>query len=588
MKKTLTNILIAGLFTLTAAQAQPTDDGTNQPVTAVVSTNTTTVVVETNSPAAVATTTVTSTTNVETSTSVAVTTVAAATDASTNVVITAGTNAIPVIQFQDVTLTSAIENLARQANINYLLDPKIGFGQPDANGQVKPDPSLSFRWENTTAEHALQALLDNYGLQLIQDRKTQIARITVKDPAALPPLNTRVVQLKYSSVSNMTDAVQSVLTDKRSRVLADNRTSQLVVVATDAEEASVDTLVAQLDKPTREVLIETRLVEISSNPKSAKGIDWSGTLQAQNIAFGNGNLSGTYSTPTTGSTTTTPVSGGGNHVDTSTSAGSGLVPNLTSVIGNGGLSASTASGLLPAVGFLNADGLHAVLSFLNSSADAQVMSTPRVVTLDNEEAHIEVTRGYPIFNVSAGSANNAGGSSVTYSNVGTKLRVTPRITAADNIWLKVIPEVSSFFGNFSQTVSGGTSGSQTLTAPVFDTRTFATQVLVHNQNTLVMGGLVQDNPQSTTTKVPLLGDIPLLGYAFHSESKSSSKDNLLVFITPTIVRDTDFQTPSVESTTFLKSSPDAKRAAVMDANSMWDSSEPHDWSNPKGRVANSQ
>ena len=232
------------------------------------------------------------------------------------------------------------------------------------------------------------------------------------------------------------------------------------------------------------------------------------------------------------------------------------MPNLTSVVGQGGLSASTASGLMPDVGFLNADGLHAVLSFLNSSSDAQVMSTPRVVTLDNTEARIEVTRGYPIFNVSSSSANNSGGSSVTYSNVGTKLRVTPRITASDNIWLRVVPEVSSFFGNFSQTVGGGTSGgNQTLTAPVFDSRTFETQVLVHNQNTLVMGGLVKDNPQSTTTKVPLLGDIPLLGYAFHSESKSVDKDNLLVFITPTIVKDTDFQTPLPESTTFLNPAP---------------------------------
>jgi general secretion pathway protein D len=247
------------------------------------------------------------------------------------------------------------------------------------------------------------------------------------------------------------------------------------------------------------------------------------------------------------------------------------------------LSASTASGLIPDVGFLNADGLHAVLSFLNSSSDAQVMSTPRIVTLDNQEARIEVTRGYPIFNVAAGSANNAGGSSVTYSNVGTKLKVTPRITASDNIWLKVIPEVSTFFGNISQTIDGAT-----YEAPVFDERTFETQVLVHNQNTLVMGGLVQDDPQSTTTKVPFLGDIPGLGYAFRSESKSANKDNLLVFITPTIVKDTDFQTPLPESTEFLKTSPDTKRAAYVDPNSMWDSTEPHDWSNPKGRATDSQ
>jgi type II secretory pathway component GspD/PulD (secretin) len=149
--------------------------------------------------------------------------------------------------------------------------------------------------------------------------------------------------------------------------------------------------------------------------------------------------------------------------------------------------------------------------------------------------------------------------------------------------------VSSFFGNFSQTVGGGTSGgNQTLTAPVFDVRTFTTQVLVHNQNTLVMGGLVQDNPQSTTTKVPFLGDIPLLGYAFHSENKSATKDNLLVFITPTIVKDTDFQTPMPESTVFLKSDPNTKLSTIMDPNSMWDSTQPHDWSNPKGRSTDSQ
>ena len=194
---------------------------------------------------------------------------------------------IPLIQFQDVPLTTAIENLARQAGINYLLDPKIGYGQPDQNGQIKAEPTLSIRWENVTAEQALRALLDNYGLQLIEDKNNHIARITTKDPSAPPPLVTRVIQLKYSSVSNMTVAVQSVFTDKRSKVLPDTRTSQLVVVATDPEQSAVDTLVAQLDTPTRQVLIETKLVEISSNPNTKKGIDWSGTLSAQHVAFGN-------------------------------------------------------------------------------------------------------------------------------------------------------------------------------------------------------------------------------------------------------------------------------------------------------------
>ncbi len=184
-------------------------------------------------------------------------------------------------------MTTAIENLARQAGINYMLDPKIAYGQPDASGQVKAEPTLSIRWENITAENALLALLDNYGLQMVNDQKTGIGRITVKDPSAPPPLETRVVQLKYSSVSNMISAVNSTLTDKRSKVIADNRTSQMVIVATDPEQQAVDTLTDRLDTPTKQVLIETKLVDISSSPTSQKGIDWSGTLQAQHIAFGN-------------------------------------------------------------------------------------------------------------------------------------------------------------------------------------------------------------------------------------------------------------------------------------------------------------
>jgi general secretion pathway protein D len=223
------------------------------------------------------------------------------------------------------------------------------------------------------------------------------------------------------------------------------------------------------------------------------------------------------------------------------------------------------------MGFLNADGLSAVLSFLNSSSDAQVVSTPRVVTLDNETANIAVTRGYPVFNVTAGTANTAGGSSVSYTNVGTTLIVTPRISANDKIWLHICPTVSSFAGVSSQTVGGAT-----YQADLFDFRTFDTQVLVPNAHTLVMGGLVQDSPISNSTKVPLLGDIPFLGYAFRSDTKSVNKDNLLLFITPTIVKDEDFH---ATDTQFFNTEPN-KRPTMLDPNNLWDGTRPYNWSNP--------
>src|SRR5215831_18519962 len=126
------------------------------------------------------------------------TTDAAATAAGTNAP-TAATPAqggvIPLIVMDDVPLTDAIKNLARQAGLNYLLDPKIGFGQPSPDGKPTPQPTVSIRWENVSAEQALNALLGNYNLQLAQDPNSKIARVTVRDPAAPDPLVTKVIQL---------------------------------------------------------------------------------------------------------------------------------------------------------------------------------------------------------------------------------------------------------------------------------------------------------------------------------------------------------------------------------------------------------
>jgi len=538
-----------------------------------------------------------------------------------------GPASIPLIQFQDVPITTAIENLTRQAGINYLLDPKIGYGQPDQNGQVKPEPTLSIRWENITAGQALLALLDNYGLQITEDHRTHISRISTKDPTAPPPLATRVLQIKYAGTSNLVDAIQASFTDKRSKVLPDVRTSQLVVVATENEQEALGTLISQLDKPTRQVLIETKLVEISSNPSTSKGVDWSGTLAAQRVTFGNGFMSGNtlanipgipVTTPgttipgkiipgtpgsTTVSTTTTPGFGGHPGSTTSsttivpatsaitqpstTTPGTTTTPSSTvsSVLnvlqGNGGVSWNTVSGFTPAIGFLNADGVSAVLSFLNAAYDAQVVSTPRVVTLDNQTATIEVTRTFPVINITGGTQNSAGSSSVTYSNVGTILQVTPRISANDYIWLRVIPVVSDHFGDITVTVTGGSGNSSTTyPVPVFDLRKMDSQVMIPDGDTLVMGGLIQDNPTATYSKVPLLGDIPGLGWAFRSETKNMQKDNLIIFMTPTIIKDSDFQPATSSAADFLKSkSPVLK--SHMNPNSIWDGAEPHgDWSNP--------
>jgi len=576
MKKIAYIIMLAGIASLLAANAQTNPVAISQPAD---STNTAAM------PPAVANATIVVVTNETASapvTNTDVVVLVADSTATNSEPAPAPAAGLMLIQFDEANLTTAIQQLARRANINYMLDPKIGYGLPDQNGQIKVEPTLSVRWENISAENALLALLDNYGLQLVVDKKTGIDRITMKDPTAPPPLITRVVQLQYASVSNMIDSVQSTFTDKRSKVIPDRRTSQMVVVATDPEQQAVDTLIKQLDTPTKQVLIETKLVEVSSQPTTKKGVDWSGTLQSQNIAFGNGSIiptpdksSTTILTPGTSSSASTTPGGG---YTTATTASSSQSTILTLLQGSGGFSASTLSGLIPNTGFLTADGAKAVLSFLNSTYDAQIESTPRVVTLDNETATIEVTRQYPVINFGGGTQQASGSSSVTYSNVGTVLQVTPRISANDKIWLKVIPEVSSHFADQTVTIPGGSGNpSFSFTVPIFDDRRINTQVLIPNGNTLVMGGLVQDNPTATYTKVPFLGDIPGLGWAFRSENKAMDKDNLIIFLTPTIVQDTDFRPTETD---FLQSKPTPMKSP-MNPNTMWDSGQPRgNWSNP--------
>ena len=463
---------------------------------------------------------------------------------------------IPLIQFQDVPLTTAIDNLARQAGINYILDPKVGFGQPDERGQVRTQPNISIRWENLTAEQALNALITTYGLQLVTDAKTGIARVTVKDPAAAEPLATRVVQLKFASPSNIVASVQTVLTDKRSKVIADIRTSQLVVSATDKELDAVDKLVERLDTQTKQVLIEAKILETTLNPKTSKGIDWSGTLKEQHVSFGNNALPSLAPTPAT-----TALDPNGNTV---------VVPGTQGTIGgilnNPGILMNDAAGKFafnPATAFLNADGLSAALSFLNSSGDTKVVSEPRMVTLDNQKATIDVGLLFPIVNVSAGTANTSGGSTISYSNLTVNLDVTPRIAANNYIELNVQQGVKRLGPTFQSRV-----GNQVNEVNSFYTRKLDTTVLIPSGNTLVMGGLIQDEKRNDSTKVPVLGDIPGLGLLFRKDSKELNRQNLTIFITPTVVQDADFQPTKTE---YLKTTGNDQPKEDW---SWWDSGKP--------------
>jgi type II secretory pathway component GspD/PulD (secretin) len=453
---------------------------------------------------------------------------------------------IPLIVIDDTPLLDAIRNLARQASINLIIDPKVAYGQ--STGQVGPDgkpavtaqPNVSIRWENITAEQALGELLNNYGLQAVENPKVKITRITIKDPAAPDPLVTRAYQLSYASPSNVTLAVSAAIDPKRSKVVADTRTSQIVVVATEKEQVEVEKLITKLDTKTKQVLIEAKIIETTVNPKTVKGVDWTGTLESHRIGYGNNNQ---FKPVSDQESTLTPLSD--------------AWPRM--VMQGGSFN--------PATAFLNAEGLKLTLSFLNTHNDSKVVSEPRMVTLDNQKASIDVGLLFPIVNTQAGTANTAGGSQISYTNLTVSLDVTPRIAADNQVELKISQSIVRLGPVIPSTVGGVKNEVNS-----FFTRQAETGVLIPSANTLVLGGLISDENTSSNIKVPVLGDIPGLGALFRKDSKERNKNNLIIFITPTIVADGDYQ-PAKSS--FLKTKAESADEPEWSA---WDSGKPRDWS----------
>ena len=449
------------------------------------------------------------------------------------------------VQMDGALLTDALSSLARQAGINFQFDPRLSGGV-SADGTTNAIPSVSFRFEKVTAAQAFVAILDNYGLQFTSDPRTKIGRVSLKD--SKEPLATRTFQLKYSSPTNMIPLLQSAIQDTRGRILPDGRTAKLVVLATERELIDVATLIEKLDTPTRQILIEARFLETAINPESIKGIDWSDSFTAQNLKFGNNFAGNNVLTP--GAT----------------------IPTVGS----------------PGPGLLTADGLSAVLSFLNTDEQSESIASPRAVTMENHPADLSVIRNVPVFeqDQSGGGGGNNNQNVVStkpnyeikvadriVNEIGIKLIVTPSIAADTNVILSLSPEISDFDGEREDTLTGTQN-----TSPIFKRSRIDTMAMVPTTQTLVLGGLVSDGNRTELTKVPILGDIPGLGRAFRSDKKSRQKRNLLIFVTPTILDQGDFQNTPRANDYFHSS---RELSVDMSLDQPYDSAVPADWTKPK-------
>ena len=333
--------------------------------------------------------------------------------------------------------------------------------------------------------------------------------------------NTHVIYLHYAKAEDMVKILTGLENNKsgaartakktsaanknvKTNIQFDESTNAIIVTASPDEMRNIKSVIRQLDIRRAQVLIESIIAEISYGQSEEVGVglvsDASATDSPSTPSIIS-NLGGL------GSLLAASATGGATGL-------SSLNQGLTVGIGNESSSGSRFGLLLTALG---------------SDAATNVLSTPSIVTLDNEEAEILIGDEIPVL---TGSYSSTGTSSsptnpfqtIERKDVGITLKVKPQINEGDTIKLDLEQEVSSL----SETTEAG---------PVTNKRTIKTSVLVENNEILVLGGLVQDRVLDNFDKVPVLGDIPLLGRLFQSQNSSKVKQNLMVFMRPNILRD---------------------------------------------------
>jgi general secretion pathway protein D len=301
-------------------------------------------------------------------------------------------------------------------------------------------------------------------------------------------------------------------------IQADAATNSLIITAADPVYRNLRAVIDQLDARRAQVYIEALIVELSATTGANLGIQWQGLL------LSNGGNNALYGSSSFGQ-------GNTNIVDL-TLQGNAIAQNPSAITSTTGLLAQGLNiGLLHRFG--NLFGLGGLLQALSTSADANILSTPNLITLDNEEAKIVVGQNVPVVTGSYATPTANAATSVTAFNtfdrrdVGVTLHVKPQITDGGVLKMQIYQEDSSVDATTKNDPGGVT----------INTRSVQSTILADDGEIVVLGGLMQDQYNNNNSKIPLLGDIPFIGSLFRSESKTRTKTNLMVFLRPVIVRD---------------------------------------------------
>jgi general secretion pathway protein D len=282
------------------------------------------------------------------------------------------------------------------------------------------------------------------------------------------------------------------------RISADKATNSLIIMADKEDYMVLEDVIQKLDIPRSMVYIEALFMEVDMDTSLNIGIDWT--------AFGKASLGGKE-----------------------TLVGGGFSPGFPqpSDLLQGGLTLGMLTEPLTIAG-VTVSNITAIINAVKTDDDFRILSTPQVLTTDNEEARIVVGENRPFQTRATTDVSGGNFESFEYRDVAQTLKVTPHVTENRLVRMQINLEVT----NINQAATLTTSS----TLPVTNKRTVDTTVIVRDQQTIVIGGLIDDTATDNENKVPALGDIPLLGWLFKNKSKTRNKTNLYVFITPRVIK----------------------------------------------------
>ncbi|GAB4467182.1 MAG: type 4a pilus secretin PilQ [Burkholderiaceae bacterium] len=415
------------------------------------------------------------------------------------------------LNFQNVDVRSLLQVIADFTNLNIITSDSV-------------QGSITLRLKDVPWDQALDIILQSKGLDMRKNGNVIIVaprdELATKEKlelearnqiADLEPLRTENFVVNYQKADDvrklLVDEKQRLLS-KRGSVVVDPRTNQLFVQDTAARLEEVRRLLARIDIPVPQVLIEARIVEADDKFSQNLGVRF-GFARITNGEWVNAGAGSAFSTGTgTGAGGTNTINIGNRSVTN---------PNFVN------LPAGTIGGFQPGtfgLTLFNSSVTRLVnleISALEADGRGKVVSSPRVITADKVKAIIEQGTEIPYQ-----QATSSGATSISFRKAVLKLEVTPQITPEGAIFLDV-------------KVNKDSRGQDTASGPAIDTKNVQTQVLVENGGTVVLGGIYEQVERSTVTKVPLLGDIPVLGYLFKNRQRINDRTELMIFITPRVV-----------------------------------------------------